>query len=96
LALDDTGCGFADMEAARSIRPDIAKLCITVTRNANRSVAHLAEIADTVAELRSVGAQVLAEGVETAEQAAALTEAGASLAQGWHFGRPVPCAEIVG
>jgi EAL domain-containing protein (putative c-di-GMP-specific phosphodiesterase class I) len=96
LALDDTGCGFADMEAARSIRPDIAKLCITVTRNADRSIAHLAEIADTVAELRSVGAQVLAEGVETAEQAAALTEAGASLAQGWHFGRPVPCAEIVG
>lgn len=84
------------MEAARSIRPDIAKLCITVTRNANRSVAHLAEIADTVAELRSVGAQVLAEGVETAEQAAALTEAGASLAQGRHFGRPVPCAEIAG
>jgi EAL domain-containing protein (putative c-di-GMP-specific phosphodiesterase class I) len=84
------------MEAARSIRPDIAKLCITVTRNANRSFAHLAEIADTVAELRSVGAEVLAEGVETAEQATALTEAGASLAQGWHFGRPVPCVEIVG
>jgi EAL domain-containing protein (putative c-di-GMP-specific phosphodiesterase class I) len=95
LALDDTGCGFADMEAARSIRPDIAKLCITVTRNANRSFAHLAEIAATVAELRSVGAEVLAEGVETAEQATALTEAGASLAQGWHFGRPVPCTEIV-
>ena len=29
LALDDTGCGFADMEAARAIRPDIAKLCIS-------------------------------------------------------------------
>jgi EAL domain-containing protein (putative c-di-GMP-specific phosphodiesterase class I) len=90
LALDDTGCGFADMEAARSIRPDIAKLCITVTRNANRSPAHLTEISRTVAELRSVGAEVLAEGVETEEQATALTEAGARLAQGWHFGRPVP------
>jgi EAL domain-containing protein (putative c-di-GMP-specific phosphodiesterase class I) len=95
LALDDTGCGFADMEAARSIRPDIAKLCITVTRNAGRSDAHLAEIASTVAELRSVGAEVLAEGVETPEQAIALTEAGASLAQGWHFGRPVPWVEII-
>ena len=29
LALDDTGCGFTDMEAARAIRPDIAKLCIS-------------------------------------------------------------------
>lgn len=96
LALDDTGCGFADMEAARAIRPDIAKLCITVTRNANRSPAYLAEIARTVAELRSVGAEVLAEGVETGEQAAALTEAGARLAQGWHFGRPVPYKEVIG
>jgi EAL domain-containing protein (putative c-di-GMP-specific phosphodiesterase class I) len=96
LALDDTGCGFADIDAARAIHPDIAKLCITVIRNANRSSAHLAEIARAVAELRSAGAEVLAEGVETPEQATALTEAGASLAQGWHFGRPVPCVEIVG
>jgi EAL domain-containing protein (putative c-di-GMP-specific phosphodiesterase class I) len=96
LALDDTGCGFAGIEAARSIRPDIAKLCITVTRNANRSFAHRAEIAGVVAELRGVGAEVLAEGVEIQEQAEAMTEIGASLAQGWHFGRPVPCAAIAG
>ena len=43
-----------------------------------------------------MGAEVLAEGVETAEQAAALAEAGATLAQGWYFGRPVPSLEIVG
>jgi EAL domain-containing protein (putative c-di-GMP-specific phosphodiesterase class I) len=96
LALDDIGCGFANMKAARAIRPEIAKLCTTVTRNANRSSAHLAEIARTVAELKAMGAEVLAEGVETMEQATTLTEAGVSLAQGWHFGRPVPCAEIVG
>ncbi len=96
LALDDTGCGFADMAAVRAIRPDIAKLCITIIRNANRSCDHLAEIARTIAELQSMGAEVLAEGVETLEQANVLVEAGARLAQGWYFGRPVPCAEIVG
>jgi EAL domain-containing protein (putative c-di-GMP-specific phosphodiesterase class I) len=63
LALDDVGCGFANMKAARAIRPDIAKLCNTVTRNANRSSAHLAEIARTVAEVKAMGAEVLAEGV---------------------------------
>lgn len=95
LALDDTGCGFADMKAARAIHPDIIKLCITIVRNANRSRAYLTEIARTVAEFRDMGAQVLAEGVETSEIATALAKAGASLAQGWYFGRPVPCAEIV-
>jgi EAL domain-containing protein (putative c-di-GMP-specific phosphodiesterase class I) len=95
LALDDTGCGFADAEAVRIIRPDIVKLCITIIRNANRSPAHLAEIANSVAEFQAMGAEVLAEGVETAEQSAALIEAGATLAQGWHFGRPVPAEKIV-
>ena len=96
LALDDTGCGFADMASARAVRPEIIKLCITVIRNANRSSTHLAEIAHTVAAFRTMGAEVLAEGVETAEQAAALAEAGATLAQGWYFGRPVPSLEIQG
>jgi EAL domain-containing protein (putative c-di-GMP-specific phosphodiesterase class I) len=96
LALDDTGCGFADAESARIIRPDIVKLCITIIRNANRSPAHLDEIARSVAEFQAMGAEVLAEGVETAEQAAALAQAGATLAQGWHFGRPVAYAAVVG
>ena len=64
LALDDIGCGFANMDAARAIRPNIAKLCIAVIRNANRSATHLTEIARTVAELRAIGAEVLAEGVK--------------------------------
>jgi EAL domain-containing protein (putative c-di-GMP-specific phosphodiesterase class I) len=96
LALDDTGCGFADMEAVAAIRPDIVKLCISIIRNANRSPEHLAEIARTAAACKSLGAEVLAEGVETREQAEALTAAGAQLAQGWHFGRPVPAAQIAG
>jgi EAL domain-containing protein (putative c-di-GMP-specific phosphodiesterase class I) len=93
LALDDTG--FADMAAARAVHPEIIKLCITIMRNANRSSAHLAEIAHTVAVFRTMGAEVLAEGVETVEQADALADSGADLAQGWYFGGPVPCAEIV-
>ena len=69
IALDDTGCGFANMAAVLSIRPENVKLCITVTRNADRSFAHVAEISRTVAELKAMGAEVLAEGVETKEQA---------------------------
>jgi WD40 repeat protein len=29
LAFDDTGCGFADFDTVRLLRPDIVKLCIT-------------------------------------------------------------------
>ena len=40
------------------------------------------------------GRQTVAEGVECAEQASLLAELGCSLAQGYHFGRPLTPAEF--
>ena len=42
------------------------------------------------------GAKVVAEGVETAQDAAALLELAVDLGQGWYFGRPGPAATIDG
>lgn len=89
IALDDTGCGFADADAVAALRPDIVKLCITVIRGAGRDPSILPELAASVTGFRALGAQVLAEGVETAEQAAALAPMGIELAQGWLYGKPV-------
>lgn len=88
LALDDTGCGFADMHTARALRPDIVKLCITVVRNADKGSPYLAAIRATTQRLHELGCRVLAEGVETEGQHAALLDCGIELAQGWLYGRP--------
>lgn len=93
VALDDTGCGFADTEAAQVLRPELVKLCITVIRSARRSPDVLPELRATIDRFRALGAQVLAEGVETEEERAALSGLGIALAQGWLFGKPVPAAE---
>lgn len=93
IALDDTGCGFADVAAAGILRPDIVKLCITVIRRAGRNPHILPELAQTVEKFRALGAQVLAEGVETEEQAAALAPLGIDLGQGWLYGRPFPAED---
>jgi len=42
----------------------------------------------------SLGLELVAEGVEDADQAAALRQMGCHLAQGWLYGRPVPRAEF--
>lgn len=95
IALDDTGCGFADPEVAETLRPDIVKLCITVIRNAGKGQAFVDDIARATERFRELGAEVLAEGVETEEQAAALANTGITLAQGWLYGRPVPASSVL-
>jgi EAL domain-containing protein (putative c-di-GMP-specific phosphodiesterase class I) len=88
LALDDTGCGFADFDTARLLRPDIVKLCITVIRNADKGSHFTAAIRESAERLRKLGCQVLAEGVEREHQHAALQGCGIELAQGWLYGKP--------
>ena len=43
---------------------------------------------------RALDLPILAEGVETAEQAAMLRANGCKYLQGWYFGRPVSAREI--
>lgn len=95
LALDDTGCGFADLDTARVLRPGIAKLCITVVRHAGQGALLDADIAGSVAQLHQLGCRVLAEGVETQAQHDALCACGVELAQGWLYGRPAAADEVL-
>jgi EAL domain-containing protein (putative c-di-GMP-specific phosphodiesterase class I) len=56
-----------------------------------------AVIARTIVALaHSLGLQVIAEGIETAEQCALLNGIDFDAFQGYFFGRPVPAAELAG
>jgi EAL domain-containing protein (putative c-di-GMP-specific phosphodiesterase class I) len=95
LALDDTGCGFANLFAVETLRPEIVKLCITVISWIGRSrdvAQEIQEIADRIAQL---GGSTLGEGVERKEQVEVLKQCGVSLAQGYYFGHPKPAQEVL-
>lgn len=90
VALDDTGCGFADLDTAKVLSPEIVKLCVTVVRNADKGSRFIDPIRETTNHLLDLGCRVLAEGVETEEQHRALGACGIELAQGWLYARPAP------
>ncbi len=89
LAVDDMGAGYAGLTQLLNLAPDIIKMDGSLTRDvdvdpARRSLAHA-----TVEFAASVGAEVIAEGVEHERELETLRDLGMSAAQGFFLGQPV-------
>ena len=96
VAIDDFGTGYSALSRLDTLPTDYLKLdnsfvasITTSSRRARllRSVMALADALDLV---------MIAEGVETEEQARTLAALGVPLAQGYLYSRPRPVAELIG
>jgi EAL domain-containing protein (putative c-di-GMP-specific phosphodiesterase class I) len=91
IAIDDLGAQPASLALLPLLAPEIVKLDMDlVRRQADRTAAMMMTAIAGYAE--TSGALVLAEGIETAEHIIRARALGASLAQGWHFGKPAETA----
>jgi len=90
VALDDVGTGASSLAALERARPDYLKLDATLVRGIDRGRVQQAILRDLARLAGGIGAEVIAEGVETAAEALAVAEHGARLAQGYHFATPAP------
>lgn len=94
VALDDFGTGYASLTHLKRFPVDALKI--------DRGfVSHVAEGGGDAAIVRALirlaadlGLDVIAEGVETAEQEAFLREQGGRLAQGYRYARPAPASRV--
>jgi EAL domain-containing protein (putative c-di-GMP-specific phosphodiesterase class I) len=94
LALDDVGTRPAALALLPFLHPDVVKLDRPLTQG--RGGPDAARVVNAVAaDAERTGAAVLAEGVETAGHLAAALGLGATLGQGWLFGRPGPLPDDV-
>jgi len=87
VAIDDFGTGYSALSYLQRLPATELKLDRSLTAKLDDPAA--AAIARACIDLaHTLGLEVVAEGVETAEQAQALVTAGADRLQGWLFGRP--------
>jgi diguanylate cyclase (GGDEF)-like protein len=96
IAIDDFGTGFSGLSYLRHLPADIIKIDRSFVTDlpASRSAATL--ITSIVELARTMGLDVVAEGVETEDQRMTLADLDCGLAQGYLFARPEPaerCAE---
>ena len=94
LAIDDVGVGYSSLRHIVMSAPDVIKLDRSIaTGTADDRV--LQTLVSSLVEFgHGAGATVVAEGVETSEDARALRDAGVDYGQGWHFGRGGPAAQL--
>jgi EAL domain-containing protein (putative c-di-GMP-specific phosphodiesterase class I) len=95
IAVDDAGAGFASLRHILELAPDIIKLDISIFRDIDTQASQRALASALVGFAREIGTDLIAEGVETAQEAMALDSLGVSLMQGYYMARPGPLSDLI-
>jgi len=94
LALDDFGTGYSSLSYLKHFPIDVLKIPRAFVRDVATDTDSAA-IADAIITMaQSLEMSVVAEGVETPEQADYLRQAGCRLLQGFLYGAPMPAIEF--
>lgn len=95
LAIDDFGTGYSSLAYLKLFPIDYLKLDRAFVKDIETDQNDATICAATVSMAHSMKLKVVAEGVETAAQAAYLGQRGTDLMQGYLFSRPVPGDEVL-
>jgi EAL domain-containing protein (putative c-di-GMP-specific phosphodiesterase class I) len=94
LSLDDFGVGYSSLSYLRHLPLSQLKIDQVFVRNMISDPREAALVRTVIALARDLSLELVAEGVETAEQREMLSDLGCGLYQGYLFGRPVPLESL--
>ncbi|MGB4073886.1 EAL domain-containing protein [Pseudomonas sp.] len=94
LSIDDFGTGYSSLAYLKRLPTQLLKIDRTFISAMTHNASDAMIVQSTLALAHNFAMQVVAEGVEDEATAAALTRLGCDIAQGYHFGRPMPAAEV--
>ena len=94
IAIDDCGSGYASLEAVAELQPDYLKVGHSLFNGLEKDPIRT-RLVDLVARCaEAVGAQTVAEAIETEEQLKICRDLGIQQGQGYLFARPAPWDKI--
>ncbi|MBC9033860.1 EAL domain-containing protein [Sphingomonas sp. JC676] len=95
IAFDDFGTGFASLSLLQKYPLTRLKIDKSFVARIDRKLGDAAIVKAVIGMATSLDLAVIAEGVETAEQEAALVGLGCQEAQGYRYGRAMPAPAII-
>ncbi|MDO8120280.1 bifunctional diguanylate cyclase/phosphodiesterase [Isoptericola sp. b490] len=94
VSIDDYGTGYSSLAYLRDLPVDEIKLDRTFVAAMSGDLRGTEVVESTVRLAHRLGHRVVAEGVETGEDLAAVRDAGCDLVQGYLLARPMPAGEL--
>jgi diguanylate cyclase (GGDEF)-like protein/PAS domain S-box-containing protein len=91
--MDDFGTGYSGLSQIARLPIDALKIDRAFIAEMTTSSEHMAIVSTIINLAKALGMFVVAEGVETAEQAVRLQELGCHEAQGYLFSHPLPAGQ---
>ena len=88
IAIDDFGCGSANLYSIVAVRPDYLKLDKSLVRDINRDAHKLKMVRSLLHLCEDMNTRMIAEGVETREELEKLADLGVRYLQGYFLGYP--------
>lgn len=94
VAMDDFGSGYSSLNVLKNLYFDCIKLDKEFLAKGEGNPRMRQVISGAVEMIKGLGSSIVAEGVETKEQAEFLSRIGCDMAQGYLFSRPLPAGEF--
>jgi EAL domain-containing protein (putative c-di-GMP-specific phosphodiesterase class I) len=88
LAVDDLGAGYSNLKYISDLSPQVVKLDRGLIVNLQKNTRQHRLVRAIVRLCEDLGTRVVAEGIETVEEARAVIDTGAHFGQGFYFARP--------
>ncbi|MBZ9655599.1 putative bifunctional diguanylate cyclase/phosphodiesterase [Phyllobacterium lublinensis] len=95
IAIDDFGVGYSSMSSLRQLHVDRIKIDRSFIEGIAGSIDGRNVVHSILSLGKSLGIEVVAEGVETEADAQALRKLGCPAMQGYYFARPMPQHETI-
>lgn len=88
VAVDDAGAGYGSLQCLAEVKPEWLKVDLSLVRGCDTDEVRAGLIESLVTFSARVGAKLIAEGVETEDELAALRDMGVEYAQGYLLAMP--------